>query len=424
MVHAHAALQQALERLAERRGEARALHGLLHLLALLLRRHAVARERLRRGQRRVLREMHEVQRRLALAQGQLHRGLERRLGVLVGQGHRARRVGDHVHVRARAPLSDAADGAHVAQRGAHEQKLRLRQREQRHLPRPAAVVVAVEVELVHGHAPHVGVLALAQRLVRQDLGRAAHHGRARVDVRVARDHAHVLAPEDVHEVEELLADERLDGRGVVRAPSRGHGHEAQAQRHERLARAGGRAQDHVVAHHERHEGLLLMGPELDAARGRPAEEAVERRLGVEPRLGRGGVVALGLPPRGREPAKRTVREGVGTGGRRGGGAGACGRGSGDAGFAAGRHAGRAAGGHAARTACTASPEPPVGAGRHASTPVRTASHASAATHSTATTARTAFGTHRFFAGTMNMATSPPSAPPKCPLTEMLGTSSV
>ena len=39
MVHAHATCQQAFERLAERRGEARALHGLLHSLALLLGRH-------------------------------------------------------------------------------------------------------------------------------------------------------------------------------------------------------------------------------------------------------------------------------------------------------------------------------------------------------------------------------------------------
>ena len=309
VMHAHPALQKPLERLAERRGEAGAAQRLLHLVALLFRGHSVARERLRRGQRRVLREMHEVQRRLSLAQGQLHRGLEGRLGVLVGQGHRARRIGDHVHVRARALLERARDGAHVAEGRAHEQKLRLRQREQRHLPRPAAVVVAEEMELVHGDAPHVGPLALAQRLVRKDLGRAAHHGRARVDVRVPRDHPHVLAAEDVHEVEELLAHERLDGGGVVRAPSRGHGHEAQAQGHERLARAGGRAQDHVVAHHERHERFLLMGPQLDAARGRPAKEAVEGGFGIEPGLGR-GLALLGLPPGGRQAAERAVREGV------------------------------------------------------------------------------------------------------------------
>ena len=307
VVHAHAARQQALERLAERRGEARTLHGVLDELALLLGGHAVARQCLRGSQRRVLREVHEVQRRLALAQGQLHRALERHLHVLVRQRHRARRVGDDVHVRARALLERRRDGADVAQRGAHEEELRLRQREQRHLPRPAAIGVAVEVEFVHGHAAHVGGLALAQRLVGQDLGRAADDGRLGVDVRVARDHAHVLAAEHLHEVEELLTDQRLDGRRVVRALPRGQRHELHPQRHERLARARGRAEDHVVAHHEVHERLLLVGPQLDAARGRPVEEAVERRVGRKPRLGLR--LTLGrLPPRGREPPQRPVRE--------------------------------------------------------------------------------------------------------------------
>ena len=307
MVHAHAAGQQALERLAERRGETRAAHGLLHLLALLLRGNAVAGQRLSGGERRVLREVHQVQRRLALAQRQLHRALERHLHVLVFQRHRARRIGHHVHVRARALLEGRRNGAHVAQRGAHEQELGLRQREQRHLPRPAAVGVPVEVELVHGHAAHVGPHALAQRLVGQDLRRAADHGRLRVDVRIAGDHAHVLAPEDVHQIEEFLAHERLDGRRVVRTAAGGQRHEVHSQRHERLARARGRAQYHVVAHHEVHEGLLLVGPELYAARGHPFQEPVKRLVGRKPRL-RLGLALLRLPPRGRQPPERPVRK--------------------------------------------------------------------------------------------------------------------
>ena len=59
-----------------------------------------------------------------------------------------------------------------------------------------------------------------------------------------------------------------------------------------------------------------------------------------------------------------------------------------------------------------------------SVPREASVHPSAATHSTATATRAAFGTRRLFAGTMSMARSPPSAPPKCPLTETLGTSSV
>ena len=54
VMHADTAAEQALQRLAERRGESRALHGLLHRLALFLRRHAIARQCRRARKRRVL----------------------------------------------------------------------------------------------------------------------------------------------------------------------------------------------------------------------------------------------------------------------------------------------------------------------------------------------------------------------------------
>ena len=44
----------------------------------------------------------------------------------------------------------------VAERRGEQQELRLRQLEQRHLPRPAAVGLGVEVELVHDDEPDVG----------------------------------------------------------------------------------------------------------------------------------------------------------------------------------------------------------------------------------------------------------------------------
>ena len=127
-------------------------------------------------------------------------------------------------------LERLRDGGHIAQRGAHEHELGVRQREQRYLPGPAAVRIAEEVELVHGDKAHVRVLALAKRLVGQDLRRAADDGRVRIDVRVAGDHAHVVAPKDVDQVEELLGHQRLDGGGVVAALAGGHGHEHHADR--------------------------------------------------------------------------------------------------------------------------------------------------------------------------------------------------
>ena len=45
-----------------------------------------------------------------------------------------------------------------------------------------------------------------------------------------------------------------------------------------FAAARGRAQDDVVAHHERHERLLLVRPQLDTAVGNPVGERLERLL--------------------------------------------------------------------------------------------------------------------------------------------------
>ena len=317
MVHAHAVRDEALQDLAERRGEARALGGFLHGLALLLGCDAEVRERLRRGERGVLREVHDVERRLTAAQRQLDRALERGVYVLVGEWHGARRVRHTVDGVPGTLLQRVGDLRDVAERGAHEHELRMRQREQRHLPRPAAVGVGEVVELVHGDDAHVRVLALAERLVGEDLGRAADDGRLRVDVRVAGDHADVVAAEYLNEVEELLGDERLDGSGVVGAPSLRHAEEEHAERHERLAGAGRRAQDHVVAGGEVHEGLFLVLPELDAALVAPAQEALEGLVCRAPGL---GFLALcRFPPAGGECSQRSaLARAAGAGGERAG----------------------------------------------------------------------------------------------------------
>ena len=97
------------------------------------------------------------------------------------------------------------------------------------------------MELVHGDHAHVRVLAFAERLVGKDLRRAADDGRLRVDVRIAGDHAHIVATEHLDQIEELLRDERFDGGGVVRAASLCHAEEEHAERHERFAGAGWRA---------------------------------------------------------------------------------------------------------------------------------------------------------------------------------------
>src|SRR5690606_8065354 len=87
------------------------------------------------------------------------------------------------------------------------------------------------------------------------------------------------------EREELLADERLERRGVVRAaaaagPVRGERGELRAHRDERLPRAGGRREDDVRARDQLDERLALVRVELEALLGRPRGEPLVERVRV------------------------------------------------------------------------------------------------------------------------------------------------
>ena len=248
-----------------------------------------------------------------MTQGELDGALECGFDVLVGERHGARRIGDEFEVAARGAGERFADGGHVAERRAHEQELRVRQGEQRNLPGPAAVGVGEEVEFVHGHAAHIGVLAFAQRLVGEDLGGAADDGRARVDMRIAGDHAHIVATENVDQVEELLGYQGLDGGGVVCALTACHGHEHHAERDEGFARSRGRSENDVAARGEGEQRVFLVRPRFDAPGGDPIDEALVRLLGGEPGFGFGDALALcGVidPPAGGEVSERSVGEGV------------------------------------------------------------------------------------------------------------------
>ena len=142
-------------------------------------------EVLRAARRVRLREVDDVDGRLALVDQLLDRLRQRDLGVGELERHRAI-AGLH---RDRRPAVEARERLleepRVAERRRHQQEARLRQREQRHLPGDAAVAVGVVVELVHHHVVDGGVGAFAQRDVGEDLGGAAEDRRVAVDGRVA-----------------------------------------------------------------------------------------------------------------------------------------------------------------------------------------------------------------------------------------------
>ena len=61
------------------------------------------------------------------------------------------------------PCQVSGDLADIAEGRRHQQELRLGQAEQRHLPRPAALAVGIEVELVHHDLADVGAARPARR---------------------------------------------------------------------------------------------------------------------------------------------------------------------------------------------------------------------------------------------------------------------
>ena len=96
MVHADAASDQALEDLAEGRREARALGRLLDGLALLLAGNAKIGERLCRRKGGILAKVHDIERGLAAAHGELDRALKGGRHVVVTQRNRTRGVDNQV----------------------------------------------------------------------------------------------------------------------------------------------------------------------------------------------------------------------------------------------------------------------------------------------------------------------------------------
>ena len=285
VVHADALREQRLEGLPEtlRKRHARQLGG--NRLLLLGRNQRRTIERLRGRHGVALGEMHDVDGPTALAQQSLDRVGQAVHDVLELEGHGAFRVVDEGHVAPGAFLPCALEARRVAQRRAHRDHLRGPQLQERHLPRPAALTVPVEVELVHDDHVRVQRGTLAQRLIREDLGRAADDGCVGVERHVAGHHADVVRTEQRHEVKELLRHQGLEWRRVVGAATVRHRREVRGQRDHRLARPRGGRRDHVVARQDLHQGLLLVGVERTPSALRPGGEGLVQGV-VIPQLPR------------------------------------------------------------------------------------------------------------------------------------------
>ena len=274
VVHPDAVADQTVQGFAESGGEAEARDHFRDALLFLLAAHVDAHQGLRALDRLGLAEVHDVHRSLMgieqFFDGFVHRGLH----VVVVQRDRPFGGGYGDRIPPGALGEFLFETAHIAQRGAHQQELGLRQFEQRNLPGPTALRIGEVVELVHHHGAHRSGRAFAQGDIGQDLRSAADDRRLRVDRGIAGDHAHVLRTEDLDQGEELLRDQGLDRRGVVaafpgrqRGEMRGHGHQG-------FAGAGRRGQNDVVATGEFQHGFVLGRVEAQPLSRAPVQESV------------------------------------------------------------------------------------------------------------------------------------------------------
>ena len=150
-----------------------------------------------------------------------------------------------------------------------------RKLQERYLPSPPPVGIAIEVELVHNDLVDLGIGAGAQRHVRDDLSCRADNGSRRVYRGVTGQHADVLSSEVVAKSKELLRDERLDRSGVEGSQTARQGCYVRSERYQALARTGGRVHDHVRAGEHLQERLFLGGVKREPALGCPGDERRE-----------------------------------------------------------------------------------------------------------------------------------------------------
>ena len=192
VVNAHAMAEVLLHLLAIRAGELRSHHRFLDRRLLRSRAEVQTHEVLRSLRRFILREVNEIHRGLVrrdqLLQGHIHRGFH----VAELQRHRPLLRRHHRGLRPRQLAELFLEEVGRAHGRRHEQEARLAHREQGHLPGHAALAVRVVVELVHDHLAERCVLAITQRVVCQDLRRAAEDGSLAVHRRVPGRHAHVV----------------------------------------------------------------------------------------------------------------------------------------------------------------------------------------------------------------------------------------
>ena len=277
MVNADAVPDQARECLSEPRGEAETAQRFGDRFLLGLGTEVDARQCLGALERGRLREMHDVDRGLVGGHQIFDGFADRRGRVREHQRHRAFRAGDDGGRLPGATRQILGEEVDLTESCRHQEELRVRQLDERNLPRPTSIGFGVEMELVHHDLADIGVRALSQCEIRDDLCRRTNDRRRRVHGGVAGHHADVLGSEDFTQRKELLAHQGLDRRCVIGALAERHRIEMRADRYHRFAGPGRRRKDHVCTRDQLHDGLFLGRIERQTSFEGPRREGGRKR---------------------------------------------------------------------------------------------------------------------------------------------------
>ncbi len=202
---------QPRECLPESGGEPESAQGIGDGRLLLLGAHVDAGEGLRPLERCGLCEVHDVHRGL-MGGDELFDGLaDRNLRVRERQRNGSFGARDLHSGSPGTPSEIALQESDVAECRRHEQELCVREFDDRYLPRPPAFGFGIEMELVHHDLADVGVRALAQREVRDDLGGRADDRCSRIDGGVAGHHSDLVAPNTSHSAKNFSLTSALIG---------------------------------------------------------------------------------------------------------------------------------------------------------------------------------------------------------------------
>ena len=281
VVNTDTGTHQLIQRLTEARTETELSNQLGDAFLIFLRSNSHRKQRIRLLQRRFLREVHNVDRSLLGLHELLHRLLNRGGGVVEMQGNGTLGMSHQVTLATGQRRHLLLEAGRVAQGCAHQQELRLRKLQQRKLPRPAALRVRVEVELIHDDLAEVRILTFAQGNIGENFRGAADNRRLRVDGGVAGNHAHVLGTKNIDEVKELLGHQRLNGGGVIGALTGRQARKMRGNSHSGLTRTGRGSQHHVMAGGDAQDGLVLGGVQRHTAGRNPLGEGLVNLFGGE-----------------------------------------------------------------------------------------------------------------------------------------------